>query len=68
MTDTDTQAVLIEILEQLDTKRFRAVTNAPDAITDDDLIENMHKLRSQIPEVSRVKRMDSKRWLYGRLH
>lgn len=56
------------ILEHLDIKRFRAVTDAPDAVTDDDILEAMHRARIAHDGIDRVKQNDSRRWLYAKLH
>ena len=54
---------LLGILQNLDGPRFRAVTDTPDNIPDEVILEAMHKTRLEHPGINRVLRAASKRWL-----
>lgn len=57
------QARLLAILTTLDTKRFRAAVAAGEEVTDEQILEAIHYARLKHPDVNRIKKANSRRWL-----
>ena len=54
------------ILIQLDVKMFRAMSEAGDEISDDDVLEAMHRTRLIHPGINRTQKQISRIWLNSR--
>ena len=54
------------ILTHLDHVRFRIMSDAPDSVTDDQILEAMHKARLAHPGINRVLKANSRVWLGAR--
>ena len=64
MTLPDSQARLLLILETLDLAAFREVTGAGiDRVTDDEVLEALHRTRLGHTDIHWKLRANSKRWL-----
>lgn len=54
---------LLQILKDLDVKKFREVVDAPAETSDRELIEAIHITRTEHGGINRKLKNDSKRWI-----